>query len=116
MKRLLLALPKISLGLLLATGVTAAVAASALPAQAGVQVSVGIGGGYAPNYHWYNWRDNDGWHRRWVPIGWAPPVSYEAPAYVYGPGYAQPEYRRHDNDDRNWDRDRNRDRDDHDRR
>src|SRR5664279_6611975 len=108
MKRLLLALPKLSLGLLLATGVTAALAASAQPAQADVQVSVGIGGAYAPNYHWYNWRDNEGWHRRWVPVGWAPPVSYEAPAYAYGPGYAQPEYRRHDDDDRNWNRDRHR--------
>jgi hypothetical protein len=116
MKRLLLTLPKLSLGLLLATGVTAAVAASAQPAQANVQVSVGIGGGYTPNYRWYNWRDNDGWHRRWVPIRWAPPASYEAPEYTYGSGYAQPEHRRHDNDERNWDRDRNPDRGDHDRR
>ena len=51
------ALPKLALGMLLASGVaTAAIAASAQPAQAGVVVSVGVGGGYAPGYHWYRCR------------------------------------------------------------
>jgi hypothetical protein len=86
-------LPKLALGVLLASGITGAVAASAQPAQAGVAVSIGIGGGYAPNYHWYRWHDGYGWHRRWVPLTWAPPVAYAPvrPAY-YGPAYYRPGY------------------------
>jgi len=93
-------LPRAALGLLLAVGVaTAAVAATAQPAQAGVVVSVGFGGGYAPGYRWYRWHDGYGWHRRWVPLGWAPPVAFfPAPRYgypvpvVYGRSYFAPRY------------------------
>jgi hypothetical protein len=75
------ALPKIAFAVTLALGVaTAAVAASAQPAQAGVFVAAGFGGGYAPGYHWHRWHDGAGWHRRWVRWGWAPPVAV-APAY-----------------------------------
>jgi hypothetical protein len=111
MKHLSIALPRVALGLLLASGITATVAASAQPAQADVQVSIGI----APSYHWYDWRDRDGDHREWVPVGWAPPLVYGPPAYgyYYGPGYDRPGYWHHDDGDRNWNRDRNRDRDRH---
>jgi hypothetical protein len=98
-------LSQVALGVLLASGITAgAVAGSAQPAQAGVVVSVGFGGGYAPApaYHWYRWHDGYGWHRNWVPSGWAPPVAYgPGPAYYGYPvrvgygrpyGYARPEY------------------------
>jgi hypothetical protein len=74
------ALSRPVLGLLLASGIAAgALASSAKPAEAGVFVSVGVGGGYAPGYHWHRWHDGYGWHREWVRIG------YAAPAYVYGP-------------------------------
>jgi hypothetical protein len=84
--------------MLLASGVaTAAIAASAQPAQAGVVVSVGVGGGYAPGYHWYRWQDGYGWHRRWVPLGWVAPVAFRpGPFYPGRPvGYARPVYWAH---------------------
>jgi opacity protein-like surface antigen len=109
MKRLSFVLPKLALGMLLASGITAVVAADTQPAQAGVQVSVGIRGGYAPNYHWYRWHDGFGWHREWVPVGWIPP-AYGPTGYGYDSGYVQPAYRRSDVD-RNWDRDRDRNHD-----
>ena len=90
MKTLLKALPKAALGLLVATGIAGTVAASAQPAQAGVIVAVGFGGGYVapPPYHWHRWHDRDGWHRAWVRVGWAPPVAYVGPVYAYAPSYA----------------------------
>ncbi len=82
--KLLQAFPKLGLGLVFAAGLTtAAVMSEVAPAQAGVVVSVGIGGGYAPAYHWHRWHDGYGWHRRWVAVGWAPPAYYP-PAPVYG--------------------------------
>jgi hypothetical protein len=106
MKTLSHALPKLTLGLLLATGVAGAVAASAEPARAGVVVSVGFGG-YASPYHWYRWHDYGGWHRRWVPVGWAPPAVYGPPGYLYRPGYVAAGYWRHDWGPyrHDWDRD-----------
>ncbi len=76
-------LPKVALGSLLALGITTGFAASnAQPAQAGVIVSVGFGGGYAPGYRWHRWHDGYGWHRAWVPLDWAPPVAiWPAAAY-----------------------------------
>lgn len=76
------ALPKLVLALAVATGTAGALAASAQPARAGVLVSVGVGA-YAPGYHWFGWRDRYGWHRRWVPIGWAPPAYAPYPAFAY---------------------------------
>jgi hypothetical protein len=88
-------LPKVALGSLLALGLTTGFAASnPQPAQAGVVLSVGFGGGYAPGYHWHRWHDGYGWHRAWVPFGWAPPVVLRpVPAY-YRPvpvAYDRPE-------------------------
>src|SRR5450631_3234820 len=94
------ALPKLTLGLLLAAGVAGVVGASAEPARAGVVVSVDFGG-YARPYHWYRWQDWDGWHRRWVPVGWGPPVVYGPPGYLYRPGYVAAGYWGH-----GWDHDR----------
>jgi hypothetical protein len=93
-------LPKWVFGLLLASGFAAGtLAASAQPAQAGVVVSIGFGNvgyGYAPApaYHWHRWHDGYGWHRRYVPVGWAPPPAFYPPAYavpvVYGRPYPRP--------------------------
>jgi len=83
---LLRSVSKVAAGFLLLTGITTGVVAtSAKPAEAGVVVSVGIGGGY----HWASWRDGYGWHRRWVPLGWAPPVVYGGPAF-YAPARFYP--------------------------
>jgi hypothetical protein len=83
-------------GVALLAGITTGVVAStAAPAQAGVVVSVGFGGGYAPApaYHWYRWHDGYGWHRQWVRAGWAPPVAYAPAPVFYGrPVYGRPVY------------------------
>jgi hypothetical protein len=115
MKHLLFRLlPKVALGSLLALGLTTGLAASnAQPARAGVIVSVGFGGGYAPSYHWHRWHDGYGWHRAWVPFGWAPPVAiwpgpaYDHPARVayygrayYGRPYSARDFRARDFHDR----------------
>jgi hypothetical protein len=119
MKTRLKAVSKALLGLFLASGIAGAVAVSAQPAQAGVVVSVGVGGGYAAPYHWYRWHDQAGWHREWVRIGWVPPAAYVGPAYAYGPGYADgptygygpsyPAYYGPGYVRRDWDGDRHRD-------
>ena len=74
--------------------VTAAVATSVKPAEAGVVVSIGFGGGgYAPVYRPYPRQFAHVYHRRYVPAVWAPPricPAYGYPAYgypAYGPGY-----------------------------
>jgi hypothetical protein len=108
MKTLIRSFGKAAAGVALLAGITSGVvAATSAPAQAGVVVSVGFGGGYAPAppYHWYRWHDGYGWHREWVRAGWAPPVRY-APAF-YGGRPVHPEYGRpYDARDRGWHDDR----------
>jgi hypothetical protein len=97
MKALLHSLARPVLGLLLVSGVaTGAVITNARPAQAGVVVSIGFGGGYAPAYHRYY--RHVAYYRHYGPPVWAAPVVYgPRPAYFYsGPfGYGRPYYYAH---------------------
>ncbi len=95
MNSLLKSLTRSAFGLLLVSGVaTAAIATGAEPAQAGVVISVGIGGGgyaYAPAYRPYPRHFAYYHHRHYVPAIWAAPILY--PGYGY-PAYGYPAYRR----------------------